>query len=279
MLTDSHCHLDFSEFHHDRAIQLHQAFNAGVRRIVVPGISRKHWRRALQLNGEFCGVRLYPALGMHPFFMADHKPEDVEELDRLLSQYPGQIAAVGEIGLDFSKTKSSSDKENDEDADSSQVSKEEQLALFESQLKVAQKHGLPVILHVVKAHDQTLKLLKQYPDVKGIVHAYSGSLSQAEQYVKQGFLIGVGGAITWPTSKKKRELFTQLPLESLALETDAPDMAPDGLKGQRNTPDQIAVIAKTLAGCHGVSVKQVGRVTSANVENVLHLADVCPLEF
>lgn len=150
MLTDSHCHLDFSEFHHDRAIQLHQAFNAGVRRIVVPGISRKHWGRTLQLNGEFCGVRLYPALGMHPFFMSDHKPEDVAELDRLLHQHPGQIAAVGEIGLDFSKTKSF---DKDEKSDDAKAGKEEQLALFEAQLKVAQKHGLPVILHVVKAHD------------------------------------------------------------------------------------------------------------------------------
>lgn len=113
--------------------------------------------------------------------------------------------------------------------------------------------------------------------MKGIVHAYSGSLSQAEQYVKQGFLIGVGGAITWPTSNKKRELFTQLPLESLALETDAPDMAPDGLKGQRNTPDQVAVIAKALAECRSMTVKQVGRVTSHNVDKVLHLNEVTVL--
>ena len=279
MLTDSHCHLDFSEFHHDRAIQLHQAFAAGVRRVVIPSIARKHWQRTLQLNGEFCGVRLYPALGLHPFFMAYHKADDVEVLDQLLSRYPGQIAAVGEIGLDFSKTKSP-DKDGAESADEkASVSKDEQLALFEAQLKVAQKHGLPVILHVVKAHDQTLKLLKQYPDLVGVVHAYSGSLSQAEQYVKQGFLIGVGGAITWPTAHKKRELFAQLPLESLVLETDAPDMAPDGLKGQRNTPDQIAVIAEALAECRQESVKQIGRVTSANVERVLHLAEVCPLEF
>jgi len=278
MLTDSHCHLDFSEFHHDRAVQLHQAFSAGVRRIVVPGISRKHWGRTLQLNGEFCGVRLYPALGLHPFFMADHNAGDIEELDRLLSQYSGQIAAIGEIGLDFSKTKAS-DNDADVNAECAETGKEAQLVLFEAQLKLARKYGLPVILHVVKAHDQTLKLLKQYPEVKGIVHAYSGSLSQAGQYVKLGFLIGVGGAITWPTANKKRELFAQLPLESLALETDAPDMAPDGLKVQRNTPDQIAVIAEALAECRQESVKQIGRVTSANVERVLHLAEVCPLAF
>lgn len=260
MLTDSHCHLDFSEFHHDRALQLHRAFAAGVRRILVPGTCRQHWRRALQLSGEFCGVRLYPALGLHPFFMAEHGPADLDELDQLLHQFRGQIAAVGEIGLDFIRAK-----------EAGEGAKEQQLALFEAQLQLARKYGLPVILHVVKAHDQTLKLLKQYPDITGIVHAYSGSAAQAEQYIKQGFLIGVGGAVTWPNAKKKRDLFAQLPLESLALETDAPDMAPDGLQGQRNTPDQLAKVAQVLAECRNEDPQQIAAVTTGAVQKVLHL--------
>ncbi|OOV85930.1 TatD family hydrolase [Oceanospirillum linum] len=268
MLTDSHCHLDFNVFHHDRAIQLHQAFSAGVRRIVVPSVARQYWQRTLQLSGEFCGVRLYPALGLHPFFIAEHSKNDLNILDSLLAQYSGRIAGVGEIGLDFSK------KKYDEES-VLQDSKEQQLELFEGQLMLAQKHKLPVILHVVKAHDQTLKLLRQYPDVNGVVHAYSGSLSQAEQYIKQGFKIGVGGAITWPTAKKKRELFALLPLESLVLETDAPDMAPDGLKGQRNTPDQVALIARFLAECRDEPESLIHRVTSDNVEQVLQLTDPC----
>jgi len=262
MLIDSHCHLDFSDFHHDRATLLHQAFDAGIRRIVIPSIARKHWHRTLQLIGENCGVRLYPALGMHPFFMALHQESDLAVLDRLLSLKAGQIVAVGEVGLDFAKAKNN---------------KEAQLALFEAQLQLAKKHQLPVILHVVKAHDQTLKLLKQYPEITGIVHAYSGSLNQAEQYIKQGFLIGIGGAITWPTANKKRVLFSQLPLESLALETDAPDMAPDGLKGQRNTPSQVAVVAQALATCRGEPLEKIIQVTTNNVMNTLRLADICLL--
>lgn len=259
MLIDSHCHLDFEDFHHDRADVLHDAAANDIRQIIVPAISAQHWKRVLYLTGEMCGVQLHTALGLHPFFMAEHRPEHLELLDRYLQRYRAQIVAVGETGLDFSR----------------KTDKEQQLSLFRAQLELAEKYQLPVILHIVKAHEQTLTLLKEFPSVRGIVHSYSGSLPQARQYIKQGFLLGVGGVITWPKSDKKRAMFAQLPLESLVLETDSPDMPPAGMKGQRNTPSQIITVLEQLVQLREEGQEQIVHQTGDNVQDLLGLRNVC----
>ncbi|MBB1487885.1 TatD family hydrolase [Oceanospirillum sediminis] len=254
MLIDSHCHLDFEDFHHDRAEVLRAAVACDVRKIVVPGISARHWKRVLYLHGEICGVQLYPALGLHPFFLEEHREDDLQILDQYLQQYRERVVAVGEVGLDFSR----------------KTDKTTQLSLFRAQLELADRYQLPVILHVVKAHEQVIALLKEFPEVKGIVHGYSGSLPQAKQYIRQGFLLGVGGVITWPKSDKKRAMFAQLPLESLALETDSPDMPPSDIRGQRNTPAQIAVVLDKLVQLRSESRETIARVTTGNVLNLFN---------
>lgn len=261
MLIDSHCHIDFSDFHHDRATVLHQAASAGVKQIVVPGITSRYWSRVLSLTGEFCGVKLYPALGLHPFFLTEHKKNDLKLLDQYLKRYQGQVRAVGEIGLDFAR----------------KTDKEAQLEYFEAQLDLAEKYQLPVILHVVKAHEQVLAILKQRPGLTGIVHSYSGSATQAKQYIKQGFLLGVGGVITWPKSDKKRAMFAKLPLESLVLETDSPDIPPANIKGERNTPDQVVTVLDTLAAVRPESADEIAKTTTDNTNRLLGLSQICLL--
>lgn len=261
MLVDSHCHIDFSDFHHDRATALHQAASVGVKQIVVPGITSRYWPRVLSLTGEFCGVKLYPALGLHPFFLTEHKKADLKLLDQYLKRYQGQVRAVGEIGLDFAR----------------KTDKGAQLSYFEAQLDLAEKYQLPVILHVVKAHEQVLDILKDRPEITGIVHSYSGSEAQAKRYIKQGFLLGVGGVITWPKSDKKRAMFAKLPLESLVLETDSPDMPPANIKGERNTPEQVATVLEALAAVRSESEDEIAKTTTDNVNQLLGLGQVCLL--
>jgi len=259
MLIDSHCHIDFSEFHHDRASVLHAASKAGIKQLVLPGVMARYWPRVLSLTGEVCGVQIYPTLGLHPFFMDQHKPEHLLLLEKNLMHHQGQIMAVGEIGLDFAR----------------KTDKEAQINLFEAQLDLAEKYQLPIILHVVKAHEQVISILKERPGLTGIVHSYSGSLTQAKQYIKLGFLLGVGGVITWPKSDKKRAMFAQLPLGSLALETDAPDMSPAGLKGQRNSPEQIITVLDALIAIRDEDRTEIAKVTHANVVNLLGLSRLC----
>ncbi|OPX56137.1 hypothetical protein BTE48_05330 [Oceanospirillum multiglobuliferum] len=261
-MIDSHCHIDFHHYHHDRADVLKQAAKVGVRQLIIPAVSAQYWPRVLSLSGEFCGVQLFCTLGLHPIFMAEHKPIHLKQLEQLLMQHQGHVVAVGEIGLDFS------DKACDKAA---------QLALFQAQLDIAEQFQLPVILHVVKAHEQVLKQLKARPNIVGIVHGFSGSFPQAQQYIQQGFLLGVGGVITWPNAAKKRQLFSQLPLSALALETDAPDMSPAGLKGERNRPDQVLSILDQLASIRNESTEEIAKTTSQNVIRLMSLNKVCRL--
>lgn len=262
MLIDSHCHIDFHHYHHNRADVLKQAAKAGVRQIIVPAVKAQNWARVLSLSGEFCGVQLFSTLGLHPVFMTDHRPEHLAQLEQLLNHHQGDVIAVGEIGLDFS------DKNCDKAA---------QLALFSAQLDLAEQFQLPVILHVVKAHEQVLKQLKARPNLKGVVHSYSGSLPQAQHYIAQGFLLGVGGVITWPNAAKKRQLFSQLPLNALVLETDAPDLAPAGLKGEPNRPDQVVNVLHQLAAIRKESEEEIAQATTRNVIKLFALNKVCRL--
>ena len=146
--------------------------------------------------------------------------------------------------------------------------KKAQLALFEGQLKLAAKHQLPVILHVRKAHDEVLKLLRQIPLKGGIVHAFSGSMQQAQQYRGLGFLVGIGGGLTYPRAQRLQSLCSELPLSQIALETDAPDMPFCGHQGERNSPEYIPLVAEKLAELRDESLAEIAAQTSANVRNL-----------
>lgn len=257
MLIDTHCHLDFPAFDgwRDAAIARARAF--GVTAIVVPGVSAEHWARVLRLCQHGDGVQLYPALGLHPCFMAQHRPEHLQSLQHAVEAQHERLVAIGEIGLDFQI-----------DA----ADRQAQIELLSAQLKIAKNADLPVLLHVRKAHDQVLSLLRRLALPRGgIVHAFSGSEQQARQYAQLGFRLGFGGAISYARATRLRRLAAELPLEWLVLETDAPDMPLSGWRDEPNRPQRVAEVANIIADLRGISAQEVGQTTSATARRLLAL--------
>ena len=250
-ITDSHCHIDVADFDADRDAVLAECRAQGVSRIVVPGVVASGWDKLVQLCRQQQG--LYPALGLHPVFLDQHGANDLKLLEQRLA-VEGDVVAVGEIGLDFYLA---------------DLDQQRQIALFEAQLVIANNAGLPVILHVRKAHEQVIAILKRFKPKGGIVHAFNGSLEQAQQYMEMGFMLGFGGMITYERSTKLRKLVKQLPLESIVLETDAPDMSGEPCRGQRNSPQYLPQYLQALAEIRGGSVEHVAAVTTENVMAVL----------
>lgn len=258
MLIDSHCHLDFPIFDPCREQVIERARQAGLGAIVVPGVTAGHWLRALALcESLFEGISLHPALGLHPCFMDQHSEADIEKLAAEVEQHPDAIVAIGEIGLDFQV----------EGFDA-----QAQTELLIRQLKIAKAMDLPVLLHVRKAHDQMLKQLRRFELPRaGIVHAFSGSQQQAEEYLKLGFKLGFGGAISYSRASKLRRLAAELPLTSIVLETDAPDMVLSEWRDRPNEPMRVADVAEIIAQLRGISVAEVAATTSRTVTELLNL--------
>lgn len=252
MLIDSHCHLDFDLFNVDRAAILARCQQLDIAHIIVPGVTAKTWDRLLALTQS--QAQLTAALGLHPMFMSDHTPSDIGKLQHYIARF--NPIAIGEIGLDFYVPGHD---------------REQQVALFEQQLSVAVTADLPVILHVRKAHDLVIQLLKKHPVKGGIVHAFNGSEQQAKLYIKLGFLLGIGGSITYDKAVRIRRLFSQLPLSAIALETDAPDMPLQGQSGQRNSPESIAIILDSLTALRPENKQVIAGMTTQNVAQLFNL--------
>lgn len=253
-LFDSHCHLDVADFDTDRTQVLAQTRAAGVSSMVVPGIDAARWTGLLALCDAEQG--LYPALGLHPMFCRQHSlMEDIELLEKLLSE--SNPVAIGEIGLDFYRSRGQGEQL--------------QYEIFECQLSIARDAGLPVILHVRKAHEEVLKRLKDTSVVGGTAHAFNGSVELAQRYIDLGFKLGFGGMITYERSTKLRELVKKVPLESMVLETDAPDMSPAAHHGARNSPEYLPEIAQVIADIREISIAEVAEATARNAREIFGL--------
>ena len=242
---DTHCHLDAAEFGNGQAALIEAAETAEVGRIVVPAVARANFEAVRLLCEQFPSCA--PAYGIHPMYVDGAQPPDLDALHGYLAQ-PATVA-VGEIGLDFFI----------EPHDRAR-----QEYFFVEQLKLAREFGLPVLLHIRRAQDTVLKLLRQHK-VHGIAHAFSGSRQQADEFIKLGFKLGFGGAMTHPRATRLRELAATLPLDSIVLETDAPDIPPDFLeRGQPNKPEYLPRIAQTLAELRGMTLEEVACITTEN---------------
>ncbi len=252
-IIDTHCHLDLPAFDADRRAVLMAARAKGLTGIVVPGVLASKWDSLWR-----CCVAepdLYPALGLHPVYLEHHRDADLKELEaRIAQQRP---VAVGEIGLDYFVAG---------------LDRDRQLALFEAQLEIARNADLPVILHVRKAHDAVLSALKRIPVRGGIAHAYNGSLQQAAVYEQLGFKLGFGGMLTYTRSSKLRALAAALPVDSLVLETDAPDLTVVQHRGERNSPEYLPYCLAALAEVRAERPDELARQTTANARTVLGLA-------
>lgn len=229
-LFDTHCHLDFEVFDADRNEVLERASQVGVRHILVPG-TQCHFIESAHLVGD-AAVQLHRAVGLHPYFIEQHQTQHLEAVEQRLKRDPNLL--VGEIGLD--RTCSDWDKQCD---------------LFEQQVRLAVRYQRPLILHHRKSQSDLLGILSQYlddlPPCRGVLHAFSGSRQQAEDWIAKGFKLGIGGTITYARAKKTRAAVAAAPLHGLVLETDAPDMPLAGHQGERNEPCRIAEVFSALA--------------------------------
>jgi len=249
-LIDTHTHLDFPDFDADRPRLLANAAALGVQRMVVLGVYQANFQRVWDLAcAEPC---VHAALGLHPVYLDQHRPEHLVQLRGWLERLSGdpRLCAVGEFGLDYYLEA---------------LDKERQQALFEAQLQMACDFALPALLHVRRSHSRVIATLKRYkPARAGVIHAFAGSHEEAREYIKLGFRLGLGGAATWPQALRLRKTIARLPLESVVLETDSPDMAPAMFAGQRNSPEHLPEIAQALAGLMGIEADVLAEASSKN---------------
>ena len=267
MWIDTHCHLDAPEFARDRTDVRERAKAAGVGHCVLPAVEVGNFqvvRELAHLHGDSY------ALGIHPLCTAGAREGDIQTLDDALAELAGdpRLVAVGEIGLDLFVPG---------------LDFARQEFFYREQLRLAVKHGLPVIVHVRKSADQLLKHLRRVP-VRGIAHAFNGSEQQAKAFVDLGFKLGFGGNVTYDRAQQIQRLATALPLSAIVMETDSPDIPPhwlyrtaqeraDGSAQGRNEPAELPRIAGALAALRGIGVDELKSVASRNsVEALPRLA-------
>ena len=252
MLIDTHCHLDAAEFDADRDAVYAAATAAGVGRIVIPSVTVNGLDQVKNALARYPNCRA--AYGIHPLYVLQSKEDAIAILRRWLAAE--KPVAIGEIGLDhFVKN----------------IDPARQEWFFVEQLKLAVEFKLPVILHVRGAIDTILKQLRRFKPRGGIAHAFNGSRQQADEFIKLGFKLGFGGAMTYSGSTRIRQLAASLPLETIVLETDAPDIPPAWLNRGRNSPAELLEIARVLAGLRQLSLAETSAATSYNASVALPL--------
>ena len=251
-MIDSHCHMDAPAFNTDRSAILASARERGVKKIIAPATHAAAWATLHEITQIY--PEIYPAYGLHPMFMAQHKKADLKALEDWISH--AHPVAIGECGLDFYHSRDHAKSQTD---------------YFEAQLAVAQNAHLPVIIHARKATEAVLLILKKFPDLRGVVHSFSGSREQAQRLIEQGFYLGFGGPVTWPHARRLQQVVASLPLDAILLETDAPDQPDNTHRGERNEPGYLIYIAKAIAQLTETDLNTVIATTTQNAHNLFGL--------
>jgi TatD DNase family protein len=252
MLVDSHCHLDAAEFDPDRAQVIARARAAGVARQLVPAVEAAGWPKLREACLQAPG--LYPAYGLHPMYLDRHRPQHLHELREWIKRE--RPLAVGECGLDYFVAG---------------LDRDAQAAFFDAQLRLAREFDLPVIVHARRAVDAVIAAIRKIGGLRGVVHSFPGSPEQARQLWDVGFMLGLGGPVTYDRARRLRRLVADMPIEHLLLETDAPDQPDAGIRGQRNEPARLATILECIAGLRNQSPDAVAAAPTANAERLFSL--------
>ena len=247
-LIDTHCHLSLVD---DIDIYLMDAEHNNVKKIIISGCDKQSIRDGLEIIKRYDNV--YMTIGYHPDEVDNLKEEDILELEDIIKNNI-KIVGIGEIGLDYCH--------ND-------TNTELQKFYFLKQLDLAKKLNLPVVIHTREAIQDTYDILKQY-SVNGILHCYSGSLEMAKLFIKQGFYLGIGGVLTFKNSHLK-EVVTEVPLESLVLETDSPYLSPEPYRGKVNSSRNIKIIADVLSKLTNKTLQEITKITTNNANKLFDL--------
>ena len=252
-LIDSHCHLDDDRFDADRDQVVARARALQINKIVVPATTANRWDRVKQIAGTYKGI--YPAYGLHPMFIEQHQTAHLGELDEWLDRE--KPVAVGECGVDFYD---------------SRVDQKWQFQLFNEQLQLAINHRLPVIVHVRKAMDEVIRLLRKNRPPGGVIHSFSGSLQQAQQLIDLGFKLGIAATVGFERAKKLRAVVASVPAHGLLIESDAPDQPGAYHRGELNEPAYIVEHLKTVAELRDISEQELIEILRRNSYQVFNFA-------
>lgn len=247
---DSHAHI-YEEYYDDIDSIIEKSLDSNIKYIINAGCDRKSNEEIIaNLNNP----HLFGVIGIHPENVHEYQKEDLDFVEANLKNK--KILGIGEIGLDYHYDKDS---------------KEKQKALFEYQLSLAEKYSMPVVIHSREATQDTIDILKKY-HVKGVIHSFSGSREVANIYLKMGFLLGINGVITFKNSNIK-DVYKDIPLESIILETDSPYLTPHPFRGEKNDPSHIKDIAEFVANLKGISMDELAEVTNKNIERLFGKLD------
>ena len=252
VLLDSHCHLDAVEFDGDRAAVVQRARTAGVHQIVVPAVDAEGWPKLREACAQDRG--LFPAYGLHPIALPAHRQEHLASLRQWIEHE--RPVAIGECGLDFFVPG---------------LEAEGQQAYFGGQLRLARDFDLPVIVHARRAVEAVIAAIRRIGRLRGVVHSFAGSQEQARQLWDAGFMIGLGGPVTYDRANRLRRLATTMPLDYLLLETDAPDQPDSSHRGQRNEPANLVLVAQAIAALRGAELEDIAAATTANARRLFNL--------
>jgi TatD DNase family protein len=252
MIVETHVHLCDAKYDADREDMIWRAETTGVIKFINVSAEIAEARK----TADFDRPGVYKALGLHPHNANEYSREVFEEI-RGLFKSRKNIIAVGEIGLDYLK---------------STTPKEMQVTVFKKFLELAREFDLPVIIHSREAHADTYGILKEF-DIKkrGIIHCFTGDIDTARRFTNDGFLIGIGGVITFPNAGVLRATVAQLPLDHIVLETDAPWLAPQQVRGQRNEPAYLKYIVSEISRIKGATEAEVEKVTTENAEKIFKI--------
>lgn len=246
MLFDTHAHMDDRAFDPDRQALLASLPDQGIGLLMNPGCSLESSRQASDLSRKYDYI--YAAVGSHPD-AADEVNDSVLESYRILCKQNPKIKAIGEIGLDYHYK---------------DIPRDIQIRAFREQMALARELDLPVIVHERDAHEDGMGIVKEFSDVRGVFHCYSGSPEMARQLVELGWYIGFTGVLTFKNARKALETAAAIPLERIVLETDCPYMSPEPFRGKRNDPGKLYRMAQVLAQIRGLSVEAIHAATMEN---------------
>ncbi len=262
LLTDTHCHLDFDWFDADREAVIARAWEAGLDFILNPGIDLESSRAAVSLANSY--AKIFAACGIHPNDSQGWDDKARNELRDLASQ--PKVVAIGEIGLDYYRDR---------------APREQQRQVFIEQLSLASELGLPVVIHNRMATEDILAILSDWcSELKsiesplrerpGVLHAFSESLETAQRALALNFYLGIGGPITFENANTLRETISALPLERILIETDAPFLTPQPLRGQRNEPANVRLVAQKIAEIHNLPLESIAQQSLINSKRLFN---------
>lgn len=251
MLVDTHAHIDFEDYQDDFDTLLQNCREAGVEKIIIPGVESSTFERIMGLVNKY--DNLFGAIGIHPCDAKEWN-ENSYELIKNLASSP-KVVAIGEIGLDYYWDKTYNDLQKE---------------VFAKQIEIAKELKKPIIVHDREAHGDTLEILKatNAKEVGVVMHCFSGSAEFAMECVKEGFYVALGGVVTFKNAKKPHEVAKVVPIENLLLETDSPYLTPEPYRGKTNSPAYVRFVAQKIAELRGISVDEVEEATTQNAHRL-----------